>query len=132
MRIKDGPYRQCVGCRVISRKEELLRFVRHEGDTPVFDERQSSPGRGYYLCPEQRCFLDAWKNRKAKALFRDEASMRQLLSTVSDALLRSAQSAAGMPMGMDDSSSIKKAPKLSPILRNLRLYERLSSKGRAL
>jgi uncharacterized protein len=128
----DGPYRQCISCRGIFRKEELLRFVRHEGDAAVFDERQSRPGRGYYLCPEQRCFLNAWKNRKSKALFRDEDAMRYLLASVCDTLLQSAQIAKGMPMGMDESKTTKETPKISPILRNLRFYERLSSKGRAL
>jgi len=128
----DGPYRQCISCRGKFRKEDLLRFVRDEGNAAAFDERQSRPGRGYYLCPQQRCFLNAWKNRKARELFRDESSMRNLVASVSETLLQSAQRVKGMPIGMDESNMEKKTQKVSPILRNLRFYERLSSKGRAL
>ena len=187
MRHKGGPYRQCLSCRRVFRKEELLRFVQQTEEPAFFDERQCRPGRGYYLCPEQGCFLRAWKNKRVKALFQDESAMRHLLHSVSDTLLGSLERIDGLPMSVDtafDERSgqgdfpsgavilvredmkapvrqalfaaakeqgamiflvpaevikgtecrviMKNTPKISPILRNLRFYERLSSKGRAL
>jgi len=115
VRRKDGPYRQCVSCRGIFHKEELLRFVLHKEESDLFDEQQCRDGRGYYLCPEQSCFLNAWKNRRSNAIFRDKPTMERLLGSVCDTLSRSARSGKDLP-----------------ILRNSRFYERLSSKGRAL
>jgi hypothetical protein len=115
VRRKDGPYRQCVSCRGIFHKEELLRFVLHKEESDLFDEQQRRDGRGYYLCPEQSCFLNAWKNKRSNAIFRDKPTMERLLGSVCDTLSRSAGSGKDLP-----------------ILRNSRFYERLSSKGRAL
>jgi uncharacterized protein len=115
VRQKDGPFRQCISCKGRFHKGELLRFVLHKEEAGSFDERQRRVGRGYYVCPEQSCFLNAWKNRRSKALFRDKSTTERLLDSVCDALLRSAENGNGLPM-----------------LRNLRFYERLSSKGRAL
>jgi len=160
-----------------------LRFVQQVEDPAFFDERQCRPGRGYYLCPEQGCFLRAWKNKRVKALFRDESAMRHLLHSVSDTLLGSIERMNGLSMSVDTAFDkgdfpsgvvilvredmkapvrqalfaaakeqgamiflvpaevlkgtdcrviMKNTPKISPILRNLRFYERLSSKGRAL
>ena len=160
-----------------------MRFVQQTEEPALFDERQCRPGRGYYLCPEQGCFLRAWKNKRVKALFRDESAMRHLLHSVSDTLLGSMERMNGLSMSVDTAFDkgdfpsgvvilvredmkapvrqalfaaakeqgamiflvpaevlkgtecrviMKNTPKISPILRNLRFYERLSSKGRAL
>ena len=49
------PLRTCVGCRTVRPKRELVRLVR-AGDTVEIDRRQRMPGRGAYLCREQRCW----------------------------------------------------------------------------
>jgi uncharacterized protein len=47
--------RTCVGCRSVRPKRELVRLVR-AGDAVEIDRRQRMPGRGAYLCREQRCW----------------------------------------------------------------------------
>ena len=59
--------RQCLGCREMKPKKELIRVVRSpEGDVSL-DFRGKLPGRGAYVCPAQECLAKA---RKAKALER--------------------------------------------------------------
>lgn len=49
------PLRTCVGCRSVRPKRELVRLVR-AGNAVEIDRRQRMPGRGAYLCREQRCW----------------------------------------------------------------------------
>jgi len=187
LRRRNGPHRQCIGCREVFPKEDLLRFVHDGLGSVMFDETQHLVGRGYYLCPRQDCVARAWKNRKGKALLKDENMVQQLTSLVVDSLLGSVERFLGSPENkkaknhscdleeslrsgdvvliQDDNTGqearmiteiahsrgadvfavpskvlnrahnrvIKKhSPKISPILRNLRFYERLSFKGREL
>ena len=61
------PQRQCVGCREMKDKKELLRVVRTpEGDIQL-DSRGKVSGRGAYVCPDVACLKKA---RKSKALER--------------------------------------------------------------
>ena len=48
------PERMCVVCRQRFPRKELRRFVFHEGK-PCFDEKQTLPGRGCYVCADPRC-----------------------------------------------------------------------------
>ena len=64
---KKIPMRQCVGCREMKPKKELIRVVRSpEGDLTM-DFRGKAPGRGAYVCPCMDCLKKA---RKSKALER--------------------------------------------------------------
>lgn len=59
--------RQCVGCREMKMKKELIRIIRTpEGDV-VLDVRGKQNGRGAYLCPSVDCLLRA---KKVKGLER--------------------------------------------------------------
>ncbi len=111
-------------------KGDLLRFVQGPAGAAVLDLRQREPGRGCYLCPERSCFLGAWRNRKARWLVKDEAAGARLSQEVSDALLDAAQPRSLQPAeGSGRADSAQELPKGSPRERNLRMYERLSSKG---
>ena len=56
---KKIPMRQCVGCREMKPKPELVRVVRSaEGEISV-DFRGKAPGRGAYLCPDPACLKRA-------------------------------------------------------------------------
>ena len=60
---KKIPMRQCLGCREMKPKKELIRVVRSpEGDISI-DFRGKSPGRGAYLCPDSQCLKKAMKSR---------------------------------------------------------------------
>lgn len=64
---KKIPLRQCVGCREMKPKRELIRVVRSpEGDVSL-DFKGRKPGRGAYVCPDPACLQKA---RKARALER--------------------------------------------------------------
>ena len=52
---KKTPMRQCLGCREMKAKNELIRVVRSpEGDISL-DFRGKKSGRGAYLCPNEEC-----------------------------------------------------------------------------
>ena len=64
---KKIPLRQCLGCREMFPKRELVRVVRSpEGDISL-DTAGKKPGRGAYVCPNPQCLQKA---RKARALER--------------------------------------------------------------
>ena len=64
---KKIPLRQCLGCREMTPKRDLIRVVRAPDGTITLDFHGKKPGRGAYLCPQPECMKRA---RKAKALER--------------------------------------------------------------
>ena len=64
---KKIPMRQCVGCREMKPKKELIRVVRSPEGQVSLDFRGKLPGRGAYLCPDRVCLARA---RKSKAMER--------------------------------------------------------------
>ena len=64
---KKIPMRQCLGCREMKPKRELIRVVRSPEGEISLDFRGKKPGRGAYLCPHTDCLK---KIRKSKALER--------------------------------------------------------------
>ena len=69
---KKVPMRQCVGCREMRPKKELIRVVRAPDGAIELDFKGKAPGRGAYVCPDSGCLAKARKAkaRKAKALSR--------------------------------------------------------------
>ena len=65
MQKKKIPMRQCVGCREMKPKRELIRVVRSPEGEIGLDFRGKNPGRGAYLCPDPACLAKA---RKKNAL----------------------------------------------------------------
>lgn len=78
---KKIPQRQCVGCREMKEKLELIRVVKSPEGEISLDFRGKKPGRGAYLCPNADCLKKA---RKSRALERAFAS--PVPSEVLDAL----------------------------------------------
>ena len=66
-KVKKIPQRQCVGCREMKDKKELLRVVRTPEGGILLDGRGKASGRGAYVCPDIACLKKA---RKSKALER--------------------------------------------------------------
>lgn len=64
---KKIPMRQCVGCREMKPKKELIRVVRSPEGQVSLDFRGKLPGRGAYVCPNPACLAKA---KKYKALER--------------------------------------------------------------
>lgn len=64
---KKIPKRQCVGCREMKDKKDLLRVVKSPAGVASLDFGGKKPGRGAYVCHEVGCLQKA---RKSKALER--------------------------------------------------------------
>jgi len=67
MQQKKIPMRQCLGCREMKPKKELIRVVRSPEGEISLDFRGKANGRGAYVCPDPACLKKAIK---AKALER--------------------------------------------------------------
>ena len=61
------PQRQCLGCREMKNKKDLIRVVRSPEGEISLDFKGKKPGRGAYVCPSAECLK---KVRKSKALER--------------------------------------------------------------
>ena len=68
---KKIPQRQCVCCRTMKNKKELIRVVKSPEGEISLDFTGKKSGRGAYLCPSAECLARA---RKSKALERAFAS----------------------------------------------------------
>lgn len=64
---KKIPMRQCLGCREMKPKRELIRVVRSPEGEISLDFKGKASGRGAYVCPDAQCLKKAVK---AKALER--------------------------------------------------------------
>ena len=64
---KKLPLRQCLGCREMKPKKELIRVVRSPEGEVSLDFKGKKPGRGAYVCHDVECLRKA---RKSKALER--------------------------------------------------------------
>ena len=60
---KKIPMRQCVGCREMKPKKELIRVVRSPEGAISLDFRGKAPGRGAYVCPDPACLKRAMKSK---------------------------------------------------------------------
>ena len=65
------PMRQCLGCREMKPKKELIRVVRPpEGGGEIhLDFRGKDNGRGAYLCPNPACLKRAVKSKALERAF---------------------------------------------------------------
>lgn len=60
---KKIPQRQCVGCREMKAKRDLLRIVRSPEGEISLDYKGKAPGRGAYICQDAACLKRAAKSR---------------------------------------------------------------------
>lgn len=63
------PQRQCVGCRTMKDKKELLRVVRTPEGEIVLDGSGKRSGRGAYVCHSAECLKKARKSRALERSF---------------------------------------------------------------
>ncbi len=64
------PMRQCLGCREMMPKRELIRVVRApDGGGISLDFKGKAPGRGAYLCGKPECLKKARKSRALERAF---------------------------------------------------------------
>lgn len=60
---KKIPMRQCLGCREMKPKKELLRVVRSPEGAVSLDLNGKANGRGAYVCPNPECLKKAIKSK---------------------------------------------------------------------
>ena len=66
---KKIPLRQCLGCREMKPKKELLRVARSPEGNVTLDFRGKAPGRGAYVCHNMECLKKAIKSRALERAF---------------------------------------------------------------
>ena len=67
MKNKKVPMRQCVGCRELRNKKDLIRILKTPDNNVIFDDTGRMNGRGAYICPSVECLKKA---RRTKAIER--------------------------------------------------------------
>ena len=66
---KKTPMRQCLGCREMKPKRELIRAVRSPEGEVSLDFNGKMPGRGAYLCHNEECLRRAVKSKAMSRAF---------------------------------------------------------------
>ena len=66
---KKIPQRQCLGCREMKNKKDLIRVVRSPEGEISLDFKGKKPGRGAYVCPDPACLAKARKSRALERAF---------------------------------------------------------------
>lgn len=66
---KKTPMRQCLACREMKEKRELIRVVRSPEGEISLDFKGKKSGRGAYLCPNPQCLKRARKGRALERAF---------------------------------------------------------------
>ena len=66
---KKIPMRQCLGCREMKPKKELIRVVRSPEGEISLDFKGKASGRGAYVCPDPKCLKKAIKARALERAF---------------------------------------------------------------
>lgn len=69
---KKIPMRQCLGCREMKPKRDLLRVVRSPEGTIALDLRGKASGRGAYVCRSTECLKKAIRSKAISRAFETE------------------------------------------------------------
>lgn len=154
MRDKTEPFRQCLGCKQVRPRQELLRLTRSSDGTAHYDHASTRGGRGGYVCPRPLCFQRAFKGRHPRfslAASDMEALIAEIRTALCDEIARSLRRAEKMGymhdgpgrntgdlvlrgaehgLGGDATRVVTGGyPMMAALERDLTLLERLSSEG---
>ena len=66
---KKIPQRQCVGCRMMKNKKELIRILKTD-EGIIIDVTGKKNGRGAYICPNAQCLKKAIENKGLERSFK--------------------------------------------------------------
>ena len=69
MQQKKIPMRQCLGCREMKPKRELIRAVRSPQGEISLDFKGKAPGGGAYVCPNRDCLKKAIRSKALERAF---------------------------------------------------------------
>ncbi len=60
---KQIPLRQCIGCRQMKAKSELVRIIKTPDNQICLDKTGKMNGRGAYICLDSDCYNKAVKSK---------------------------------------------------------------------
>ena len=66
---KKIPMRQCIGCREMKPKRELIRILKNKQQELSVDRTGKKNVRGAYICPSMDCFHLAIKQKGLERSF---------------------------------------------------------------
>ena len=66
---KKIPQRQCVGCRMMKNKKELIRILKTD-EGIIIDDTGKKNGRGACICPNAQCLKKAIENKGLERSFK--------------------------------------------------------------
>ena len=66
---KKIPMRQCLGCREMKPKRELIRAVKSPEGVISLDFKGKAAGRGAYICASKDCLKKAIKGKALEKAF---------------------------------------------------------------
>ena len=72
-KIKKIPLRQCVACRQLKPKKQMLRIVKNSEGKVFLDFSGKAAGRGAYICDDPECIKKLRKARLINKVFSCEA-----------------------------------------------------------
>jgi len=67
---KKVPMRQCVGCREMKSKKEMMRVIKTPENEILLDVTGKKNGRGAYVCFSGECLNKAIKNKGLERSFK--------------------------------------------------------------
>ena len=70
MKTKKTPERQCISCRNMFPKNDLIRVVKQTDGTYLIDESNKSNGRGAYICKNEECIKKCIKSKLLNKSFK--------------------------------------------------------------
>lgn len=62
-KVKKIPLRQCIACRQLKEKKEMLRIVKDAEGKVFLDFSSKASGRGAYICDNPDCIKKLKKSR---------------------------------------------------------------------
>ncbi len=66
---KKIPLRQCIACRELKPKKEMLRIVKNSEGAIFIDFSGKAQGRGAYICNDENCIKKLKKQRLINKVF---------------------------------------------------------------
>ena len=72
---KKIPQRQCIGCRQVKNKNDLVRIVKNDELIEV-DLSGKKNGRGAYICRSKDCLAKAYKSKGLEKSFKAAISQK--------------------------------------------------------
>ena len=67
---KKVPMRQCVGCREMKSKKEMIRVIKTPENDILLDTTGKKNGRGAYVCCSGECLNKAIRNKGLERSFK--------------------------------------------------------------